>query len=52
MILLTLFVVCMFLWLLSLLPIPNPPGNFNWASPWLAFFAVLFLGLSMFWVRI
>lgn len=48
MILEILFVVDLFLWFLSLLPIPNPPGAFGWASAWLAFIAVLLLGLFLF----
>lgn len=39
------FIMVMFLWLLSLLgAVPNAPGY----SPWLAFFACLFLGIAVF----
>jgi hypothetical protein len=42
-----LFVVCMFLWFLSNLPVPQA-GQFSWASSWLAFIAVLLLGVFIF----
>jgi hypothetical protein len=42
-----LFVVTMFLWFLSLLPYP-PLAPFASASSWLAFIAVLLLGLAMY----
>lgn len=42
-----LFVVCMFLWFLTNLPVPQA-APFNWASGWLAFIAVLLLGLFIF----
>lgn len=42
-VLLVLFVVVMFLWLLALLSVGGIP-----ASPWLAFFAVAFLGVAVF----
>jgi hypothetical protein len=47
MILEILFVVTMFLWFLSGLPVPQL-APFNWASSWLAFVAVLLLGLFIF----
>lgn len=47
MILEILFVVTLFLWGLSLLPVPQI-GPFNWASNWLAFIAVLLIGLFLF----
>jgi hypothetical protein len=40
-----LFVVTMFLWFLTCLPVQHP---FNWAGSWLAFIAVLLLGLFLF----
>lgn len=44
-ILLVLFVMTMFLWLLAMLgAIPNSPAY----SPWLAWFACLWLGLAVF----
>jgi len=44
-ILVVIFTLCMFLWLLALLgSIPNAPAS----SPWLAFFAVLVLGIVVF----
>jgi hypothetical protein len=42
-----LFVVTLFLWLLSLLPVPQV-APFGWASSWMAFVAVLLLGLFIF----
>jgi hypothetical protein len=42
-----LFVVAMFLWFLTNLPIPQA-AQFNWASSWLAFIAVLLLGAFLF----
>lgn len=47
MILEILFVVCMFLWFLSCLPVPAA-APYTWASSWLAFIAVLLLGLFIF----
>lgn len=47
-ILLVLFVVTMFLWLLSMLgALPNSPAY----SPWLAWFSCLWLGLAVFLVH-
>lgn len=44
-ILLVLFVVTMFMWLLAMLgAVPNSPAY----SPWLSWFACLFLGLAVF----
>jgi len=44
-VLLVCFIMVMFLWLLSLLgAVPNAPNY----SPWLAFFACLFLGMVVF----
>lgn len=40
-----LFILCMFIWLLSLLPQAAP---YAWASSWIAWFAVLFLGLQIY----
>jgi len=40
-----LFIVDMFLWFLACLPVAAP---YNWGRPWLAFIAVLLLGLFMF----
>jgi hypothetical protein len=53
-VLLVCFVMVMFLWLLSMLG--ATPGGANY-SPWLAWFACLFLGLAVFvvgsgWVRL
>lgn len=46
-VILVCFIMTMFLWLLSLLgAIPNAPNY----SPWLAFFACLFLGCAVFLV--
>ena len=42
-----LFVVDLFLWFLSCLPVPQMQ-NYGWASNWLAFIAVLLLGLFIF----
>lgn len=42
-----LFVVSMFLWLLTNLP-TAPMNQFGWANNWLAFIAVLLLGLYLF----
>jgi hypothetical protein len=42
-----LFVVCMFLWFLANLPVPQM-SQFGWASSWLAFIAVLLLGVFIF----
>jgi hypothetical protein len=47
MIITILFVVTMFLWFLSNLPVPQAT-QFNWASGWLAFIAVLLLGVFLF----
>ena len=47
MILEILFVVDMFLWFLTALPTPQT-AQFGWASTWLAFIAVLLLGLFLF----
>lgn len=44
-VLLVLFTVVMFLWLLVMLGAVVMAG----ASGWLAFFAVLFLGVAVFW---
>lgn len=42
-----LFVVTMFLWFLTNLPVA-PIQQFGWASNWLAFIAVLLLGVFIF----
>jgi hypothetical protein len=42
-----LLVVDLFLWFLSLLPVPQITP-FNWASGWLAWIAVLLLALFIF----
>jgi hypothetical protein len=42
-----LLVVDLFLWFLSLLPVPQA-ATFNWASSWLAWIAVLLLALFLF----
>jgi hypothetical protein len=42
-----LFVVCMFLWFLSLMPVPQV-APFGWAGSWLAFISVLLLGVFIF----
>lgn len=42
-----LFVVTLFLWFLSILPVP-PVAQFGWAPSWLAFIAVLLLGVFIF----
>lgn len=42
-----LFVVDMFLWFLSCLPVPAV-APYGWASNWLGFIAVLLLGLFVF----
>jgi hypothetical protein len=42
-----LFVVCMFLWFLTNLPVPGAQ-QFTWAGSWLAFIAVLLLGVFIF----
>lgn len=43
-----LLVVDLFLWFLSLLPIPAPPGPFTWASSWLAWIAAVLLTCILF----
>ena len=44
-VILVCFVMVMFLWLLAMLgAVPNAPAY----SPWLAWFACLFLGLAVF----
>jgi hypothetical protein len=47
MIITILFVVTMFLWFLSQLPVAQV-SPFAWASNWLAFIAVLLLGIFLF----
>jgi hypothetical protein len=47
MILEILFVVSLFLWFLSLLPVAQLT-QFGWANAWLAFICVLLLGLFLF----
>ena len=42
-----LFVVTMFLWFLTNLPVPQAQ-QFSWTSSWLAFIAVLLLGVFIF----
>jgi hypothetical protein len=42
-----LFVVDMFLWFLANLPVPQMQP-FGWASSWLAWIAVLLVGLFIF----
>jgi hypothetical protein len=42
-----LFVVDMFLWFLTCLPV-RQAQEYNWASSWLGFIAVLLLGLFLF----
>ena len=42
-----LLVVDLFLWFLSLLPVPQL-GPFTWASSWLAWIAALLLALFLF----
>lgn len=42
-----LLVVDLFLWFLSLMPIPAA-GNYTWATGWLAWIAVLLLTLFLF----
>jgi Fe2+ transport system protein B len=42
-----LFVVCMFLWFLANMPVPQIAA-YNWANSWLAFIAVLLIGLYLF----
>jgi hypothetical protein len=42
-----LFVVDMFLWFLTNLPVPQA-APYGWASGWLGFIAVLLLGLFIF----
>jgi hypothetical protein len=42
-----LFVVTLFLWFLTNLPVPQA-AQFNWAGNWLAFIAVLLLGIFLF----
>jgi hypothetical protein len=47
MVILVLFIVVMFLWFLSILPVPQV-APFGWAGGWLAFIAVLLLGVYLF----
>ncbi len=42
-----LIVVDLFLWFLSLLPVPQV-STFSWATSWLAWIAVLLLSLFLF----
>jgi hypothetical protein len=42
-----LFVVTMFLWFLTALPVPQAIA-YGWAGTWLSFIAVLLLGLFLF----
>lgn len=42
-----LFIICMFLWFLSNMPVPQV-APYSWANSWLAFIAVLLLGIFMF----
>ena len=42
-----LVVVCLFLWFLSILPVPQVTP-FGWATSWLAFISVLLLALFIF----
>lgn len=42
-----LLVVDLFLWFLSLLPVPQI-APFNWASGWLAWIAVLLITIHLF----
>jgi hypothetical protein len=42
-----LFIMTLFLWFLSILPVPQVQP-FGWAGSWLAFIAVLLLGLFIF----
>jgi hypothetical protein len=42
-----LLVVDLFLWFLSLLPVP-PVNQFSWVTSWLAWIAVLLLSLFLF----
>lgn len=42
-----LFVVAMFIWFLSILPVPQL-ATYAWAGGWLAFISVLLLGLFIF----
>jgi hypothetical protein len=42
-----LFLICMFVWFLSQLPVPQV-SQYPWASSWLAFIAVLLLGIFLF----
>ena len=42
-----LVVVALFIWFLSLLPIPQAPA-FTWATGWLAWISVLLLALFIF----
>lgn len=42
-----LFIMTLFLWFLTILPVPQA-AQFNWAGSWLAFIAVLLLGIFIF----
>lgn len=42
-----LFVVAMFIWFLTQLPVPQAT-QFGWAGNWLAFISVLLLGIFIF----
>jgi hypothetical protein len=42
-----LFIMTMFLYFLSILPVPQV-APFGWAGNWLAFIAILLLGLYIF----
>jgi hypothetical protein len=48
MVILVLFVVCMFLWFLSCLPVPQIAPYASAAGGWLAFISVLLLGIYLF----
>lgn len=47
MVLEVLFIVVMLLWFLSQLPVPQV-ASYPWAGGWLAFIAVLLLGVFIF----
>lgn len=42
-----LFIVVMLLWFLTSIPVPQA-AQFGWAGSWLAFIAVLLLGVFLF----
>lgn len=47
MVVMVLLIVCLFMWFLALLPVPQI-APFGWASGWLAWIAVVLLTVFLF----